>query len=327
MATKRCSHAVRVLRLREMFERQPFVTVAEVQQRFGVSRKTVYNDLAALQEAEVPIEATLAEDGQAHWTMQRAAKKSGLTLGGGQVVPLGLARLALSFLDGTDLYEQLGILQQKLAEGATAQTRRHLEELRRKVTLVPHGPKLYRAKDDVLNALLTALLRDDRVAVRYLAAGASGKPRAHVLEPLTLVLYREALYLIAATAKGSRLCFAVDRITRATWRKGDRFEYPTDHDPASYFDGSFGLLGGSPTRVELLFEEAQARYVKERRWHPTQRFEELGDGRVRMTMDVSGTQDVLLWLMGHAGTFEVVEPAALRAAVRKRAKETVGANG
>jgi len=39
-----------------------------------------------------------------------------------------------------------------------------------------------------------------------------------------------------------------------------------------------------------------------------------------MTMKVSGTYDVLLWLIGHTGTFEVVSPPELRDEVERRVK-------
>ena len=306
------SHAVRVMRIRDMLENRPFVTIKSLEQEFGVCRKTVYNDLEALQAAGVPLFSEKV-DGEARWMIQHHAKSKTvtMTLGEGQVLPLGLAQLALSFLDGTDLHDQLGVIQKKLALGVKPKTKKLLEEAPRKLALVPHGPKIYRHKDDVLNDLLTGLLYDERVQIGYRPPG--GRTKRHVIEPLTLVLYREALYIIARVQKtGLRTCFAVDRITRSERLKGDHFDYPTDHDPKDYFDGAFGLLVGEPTSVELIFDEEQARYVRERQWHPTQRFEDLEDGRVRMTMDVCGTDDVLRWLVGHTGTFEVVSPASLR---------------
>jgi proteasome accessory factor B len=306
------SHAVRVMRIRDMLENRPFVTIKALEQEFGVCRKTVYNDLDALQAAGVPLYSEKV-DGEARWMLQHNVKSKTvtMTLGEGQVLPLGLAQLALSFLEGTDLHDQLGAIQKKLALGVTPKTKKLLEEAPRKLALVPHGPKIYRHKDDVLNDLLTGLLYDERVQISYRPPG--GRTKRHVIEPLTLVLYREALYVVAGVQKtGLRTCFAVDRVTRSERLKGDHFDNPTDHDPKDYFDGAFGLLGGETTSVEIIFDEQQAKYVRERQWHPTQRFEELEDGRVRMTVEVSGTADVLRWLIGHTGTFEVISPRSLR---------------
>lgn len=316
----RLSHAARILRIREMLDHKDHVTIKELQQEFGVSRKTVYNDLDALQEAKVPIYSVTGPSGEARWMLKPAAKKKTITLAAGQVMPLGLARLALSFLEGTEVHDQIGAVMDKLAEGAAPATQLHLAELGKKVAIVPHGPKAYRKKADVLNDILTGLLSDQLVEIRYRSPGK--KPTRHVIEPLSLVLYREALYLIAnsRTFDGLRISFAVDRITRSKWLKGQCFTYPEDYSPGQQLDGAFGLVRGESERVEILFDPEQASYVRERRWHPTQRFETLPDGRVRMTMTVSGTQDVLLWLVGHMGTFEVVSPPALRRQVKERLK-------
>ncbi len=322
MTTKhKPTQALRVLRIRDMLDNRPFVTIAGLMQAFGVSRKTVYNDLGVMQQAGVPLFNDQGPGNEARWMLQPSAKKKTITLAAGQVVPLGLAQKALSFLTGTEVHDQLLAVMEKLAEGAPPLTRTHLHELRRKVAVVGHGPKRYGKQVDVLDDLLTGLLYDERVEICYRSPG--GRQVTHVIEPLTLTIYREALYIIAQsrTYEGLRIPFAVDRIRASSRRKGDRFDYPQDYDPAQATDGAFGLMGGELQQVEILFEEAQARYVRERQWHPSQRFKKMPDGRVRMTMTVSGTQDVRLWLLGHTGTFEVVRPAALREEVRAAVRQ------
>jgi predicted DNA-binding transcriptional regulator YafY len=318
-ADDRYAHAVRIQRIRDLLENKAFVTVRGLMEEFGVCRKTVYNDRDALIAAGVPLHCDVV-DGEARWWLEHEAKRKTitLTLGEGQVLPLGLAQLALSFLEGTEIHDQLREIQKKLAMGASPRTQKQLEEIRRKIAVVRHGPKRYRHQEDVLNDLLTGLLRDERVKIDYRPPGK--KTKTHVIEPLTILLYREALYVVAfSQTRKLRIPFAVDRIVRSEWLKGNRFEYPADYDPGEFFDGAFGMMvGGERTPVEIVFDAEQARYVQERSWHPTQKFKTLPDGRVRMTMEVCGTDDVLLWLLGHSGTFEVVAPAAMREAARAR---------
>jgi proteasome accessory factor B len=312
------THAGRILRLRQLLNDQAFLTVGRLMDEFGVCRKTVYNDIAALEEAGVPIERDKGPSGEVRFLLSRQAKKFNLSLGQGQVLPFGMALRALSFLEGTEVHDQIEEVMGLLCAGAHSVTKKHLGELSKKVAIVPHGPRRYRRKAEVMEAILGGLMRDQLVRIRYRRP--DGKLTTHVVEPLTLLLYREALYLIAnsRTSKTARTRFAVDRITSATWLKGEDFDYPEDYDPAQVLDGAFGLTSGDTENVEILFEPDQARYVMERDWHPTQKFKKLPDGRVRMTMTVSGTQDVLLWLVGHTGTFEVVSPPRLRDDVKAR---------
>ena len=306
------SHAVRVLQMRDMFINEPYVTIPSLREKFGVCRKTVYNDLAALEEGGVPIFPEKV-DGETRWKLNREAKSKTvtMTLNETQVLALGLAQQALSFLGGTFLHDAFREITEMLEGGVKPETKNLLKEVPRKLAIVPYGPKLYADKEDVLDDLFTGMLKNERVKISYQAPG--GRRKQHVIEPLTLVLYRESLYLIANIQKsGKRACFAVERISESTWLRKEKFDYPSDHDSKAYFDGAFGLTCGEAQSVEILFDQQQARYVQERHWHPTQKFEELEDGRVRMTMEASGMGDVLRWLIGQTGSFEVVSPPALR---------------
>lgn len=316
------SHAARVLRVRELLDARPFVTIEGLREELGVSRRTVYNDLAAMQEAGVPVFSEPGPGGEAQWKLETAARRRTVTLSAGQVLPFGAALRVLSFLEGTDLHNQLSIVIGKLFEGASPQTRQQLSQLGKKLAIVHHGPKSYRAQAEVLDDLLSALLYDELVDLWYRPPGQ--KARHHLVEPLTLLLYREALYLLChSRTREERRIFAVDRITKSERRRGEKFTYPADHSPEGVLDGCFGLMGGEPVEVEILFDAAQAHYVRERRWHPTQTFEDLPDGRVRMRMRVSGEADVALWLLGHTGTAEVVAPRELREQVRAASKKAL----
>lgn len=326
MTQDKLSHAARILRLRELLDTRAFVTIRGLMEEFGVTRKTVYNDFETLAEAGVPIVEEIGSDGRARRRLETVAKKKTITLGIGQVLPLGLALRALSFLEGTEVHSALAAVIDKLSAGATPNTKKHLAELSKKVHIVPHGPKEYCNKAEVLDELLDGLMYDQCVEIQYRAPGKRAKK--HVVEPLSLVLYREALYLVAAcrTYDGLRIPFAVDRIRAAKWLKGQGFVYPDDYEPGEGFGDAFGLVPGDRQEVVVVFDEQQARYVQERRWHPSQRFEKLDDGRVQMTMEVAGLQDVLLWLVGHSGTFEVVSPPELRRQVRDTLKRGAAAH-
>lgn len=315
---QKLTHATRVLRIRELLDVRPFLTIDELRNEFGVSRRTVYNDLEALQTAGVPIFSERGPGDEARWKLHSAAKKQTVTLAKGQILPLGMAKLALSFLEGTEIHGQLCVIMDRLAQGLPPLTQTYLDQLPRKIAIVHHGPKTYNEKADVLNDILTSLLYDDLLDIWYRPSG-QNKTVKHRLAPLTLVVYREALYLVADSLEHkTRPMFAVDRMTKSAWLKGQKFDYPADYSPEALLDGSFGLIKGEPTPIEIVFDKDQARYVRERQWHSTQQFEDLPDGRLRMTMTVSGTFDVLLWLLGHAGTAEVISPPALREQVRLR---------
>jgi len=308
----RLNQAARVLRIREMLDAHPFVTIAELRETFSVTRRTVYNDITALQDAGVPVYSEPGPSGEARWMLLPAAKRQTITATIGQTLSLALAQRALSFLAGTDLHGELQTIIERLSNGLTPRHQTFVDELGQKIGVVHVGPKDYTNKADILDDILSGLLYNQRLELWYRPPGA--KTRKHVVEPYSLLLYGEALYLIAfSRTRIARRVFAVDRITRARRLRGEHFDYPKDYSIGEYIDGSFGIVAGDETEVEILFDADEARVVKERRWHPTQTFESAEDGRIRMTMRVGGASEVLFWLFGRCGTAEIVRPEWLRA--------------
>ncbi len=324
--TSKLTHASRVIKILEMLHAKCFVTVPELMEYFNVSRRTVYNDLRALKEADVPLFSEHHPPDEARWALKSEAKKQILTLGAGQVMPMGLSLLALSFLKGTEISEQLETIMQKLSMGASSKTKEHLAELPRKISMVPHGPKLYKRKAEVIDDILSGLLYNQCVSFIYQSPGSKTK-RKHIVEPLTLTLYREALYLTAYSRSCEKtLLFAVDRIFQSKRLKNEAFSYPKDYSPSDVLGDAFGLFGGKPVDVEIIFDAKQAPYIRERHWHKTQKFKALPDGRLRMKVRVAGTFDVLRWLLGHTGTFEVVAPDSLRDEVLQAMQKGIAQN-
>lgn len=316
----RLTHAARVLRIREMLDARPFLTIAELREEFGVSRRTVYNDLSALGDAGVPIYSEPGPEGEARWMLQTAAKRRTLTMTVGQILSLGLARTVLSYLEGTDLHDELSTVMRRMGQGLSPMYRGYVEQLSRKMAVAHVGPKSYVKKVDVLNDIVTCLLYDELVEIWYRPPGE--RVRRHLVEPYTLLVHAEALYLIGLSrTRGERRTFAVERISRSTRRRGERFTYPADYTPESVVDGSFGIIGGEPFEVEVLFDADQAHYIKERRWHATQQLKRMKDGRMRLRMRVSGAIEVLRWIVGYSGSAEIVRPRHLR----ERARELLAA--
>ena len=316
MSLTRLTHAARVLRIREMLDARQGLTIAELRQTFGVSRRTVYNDLKALGDAGVPIYSEPAPSGEVLWKLHPAARRTTLTLTIGQILSLSLARLVLTFLEGTDLHGELSTVMSRLGQGLSPRYRGYVDQMSRKMAVAHFGFKSYAGKVDVLNDLLTGLLYDELVEVWYRPPGKA--VRRHVVEPYTLLVHAEALYLIChSRTRDERRVLAVDRITRSRWLKGQPFDYPTDYRPESLTDGALGVIRGEPTDVELLFDAAQAPYLTERTWHPSQSFRRLKDGRLRMRLRVSATVELLQWLLGYSHSAEIVAPPELRRHARR----------
>jgi predicted DNA-binding transcriptional regulator YafY len=76
-----------------------------------------------------------------------------------------------------------------------------------------------------------------------------------------------------------------------------------------------GAFWGVPVRVELDFDARMATFVRGRLWHDSQRTEDLPDGRLRMTLEVSNDWALRSWLLGFGPAVRVIAPEALAEAI------------
>jgi len=57
-------------------------------------------------------------------------------------------------------------------------------------------------------------------------------------------------------------------------------------------------ISGDLVTVKVVFATKLARYIRERLWHPSQKFRDLTDGRLELTLHVADTLEVRRWILG-----------------------------
>jgi predicted DNA-binding transcriptional regulator YafY len=103
----------------------------------------------------------------------------------------------------------------------------------------------------------------------------------------------------------------------------ETFEPDPDFSPEQYMAQSFLTERGEESvNVVIRFDEYQARYIRERRWHETQEpLEELPDGGVILRFRTGGLGEVKRWVMQWGAHAEVLEPVELRADVAQEVRK------
>lgn len=211
---------------------------------------------------------------------------------------LRVGRDAVSFLQGTLLAEGLD-----KAVGEQALDTRFVHRAEPEPCYAHH--------QDAIDGVLDGLVRTRTLSLTY----GRGHRRMDNLQPLTLVVYRRALYLLGrfADRPGKVYRLRVDRMRDVT--TGSPFSYPPDWDPRAELAPWFGMVAqGEVSTVVLRFSPAVAPYVRERAWHPTAHSRSLPDGRLELTMTTGGAE-LLRFALEWGEHCEVVAPPALRAQV------------
>ncbi len=89
---------------------------------------------------------------------------------------------------------------------------------------------------------------------------------------------------------------------------------PADFRLADYLDVGFRKMRGTgPLQtVYLRFTPVAARFIREKKWHPTQTLEEEADGGVTITIRVNHLVEMKRWVMSFGAECSVIEPKELR---------------
>jgi predicted DNA-binding transcriptional regulator YafY len=226
-------------------------------------------------------------------------------------------------LKGTPLAEDMDSVLDKLQQRATRVERAQLTSDRDRFAYVPDGgTKVYRGKEDVLDALQSGVLLRNVVAFSY--RGANQRLQRGFLAPFSMLLFKHGLYVIGRTLaspkegqairSGAPEIFAAERFTSAEWLREHSFSVPTDFKLDDLLQSAFELhVAGDQAskRVVIEFSKERAAYVRARQWHRSQTLREQADGSVVLSFICANFAPVVSWVLEWGPHALVLEPPEL----------------
>lgn len=320
---RKYSQAARLHDLIRLLEARHGATVAELAEECGVTRRTVYRDLQAVEEAGYPLVKEAGGDGSVLYSFLTGFSKiPPITFSLPELMTLFLCRGQLAFLQGTPFQDDLDAVFGRIRASLPPRSVAHLERLAEAVTPRFQGLRDYSGKRPVLEALRRALLFQLRCTIRYAPAqrGAADYP----FDPYTLLFYKDSLYLggYAHNRQDLRL-FLVDRIETVSVGE-ERFELPADFSIDQLTGGAFGLVAEDPQAIRVRFAAEVAHLVRERVWHGSQRLEEQEGGSLILSLHAGGEKEILAWLYSFVPHVQVLEPSALRETFVQGLRQALG---
>ncbi len=291
------------------------VAVSEIARLTGMTTRTVYRDLNALdEELGVPV----FQAGRGHYGIDRKFFLPPLRLSVPEAIVLFLAsRLIARWSDQYDAAVVSAFT--KLADALPQPIARHVT-----ATMLAVGSHdLNEPFTRSFSAVARGWAEGRVVEIVYdPGTGAEKRTRVHpyFLEPDAAL---RSVYLIGHDEPAAAMrTYKVERIQSATLTQ-DRYEIPADFDPDAWLANSWGIWSSDSTpavRVRLRFESSVAHRVREAVWHRSQELTELPKGRLELAVTVNGIVEIQPWIMSWGGAVEVLEPEALREAVASSAR-------
>lgn len=282
--------------------------------------RTLRRDLEALETAGFPL---LSErvDGRVRWRLMDGSRTiPALAFTPTELIALVMSRHLFKPLEGTEVHAALTSVLQKAGAALPPASHEYVHQLQGlfSVGLGPH--KAYRLHRETIDKLSQAITRAQTVQVRYFSAS-RGRVTRREVDPYRLWYASGGLYLVGYChlRKDVRM-FAIERI-RSVTLTDHPYQMPLGFDLDAYVQDALTVMRGPRIDVELLFNRATALWVRDRIWHPSQQQIPLRDGRLRMTLSVANTRELVGWVLSFGSGVRVIRPDTLRATVEAEARK------
>jgi predicted DNA-binding transcriptional regulator YafY len=204
----------------------------------------------------------------------------------------------------------------RLAASLGSQVQVSLEELREHYTFA--APSTPDVDAQLLVEMHRAIQEQLQVHMRYYTASRDDWTE-RIVHPHHLYNMRGDWYLFAYDQGRKEIRnFHLGRV--AWWQVLVKsFERVPDFSPHEWMSNAFQVERGDETlEIAIRFDEYQARWIRERRWHESQQpLEELPDGGVLLRFQSSGLEEVKRWVMQFGSHAEVLEPERIRRTCRE----------
>ena len=308
--------------LRHIESAQHGLTVAEISELEGVGVRTAYRDLEALQEAGFPLYCERVEKVN-RWAFVDTYKFQvpqpfSLT----ELMSLHLYSDLIKVFKGTVFHDSLESLFKKVKATLPQQTLAYLDKVQSAFSVGIKPYKEYGRFREILNSVTQAVTDSRSLEIAYLPLRTDTETLRKV-DPYKIWFFDGTIYLIGhCHLRGEVRMFVVDRIKmlRVT---DDNFCFPRDFNLDEFLKHSFKVIQDELQTVRLIISREWSRWANEKIWHESQKSRKLPDGRLELTLQVAGLEEIKMWVLSLGSEVEVVEPVALRDLVRESLTRTL----
>ncbi len=308
---------VRLIQLLVTLQSGSYPNAQRLAEMCEVSRRTIYRDLATLEQAGVPIRYDEQRRGYFLGLSPQVSATSQLSEQ--EMLALVIMSRSVGGWQSFHLDETARAGVEKLlycSEDRTRATLMALGELT--------GSRLpsiadWERRREVYENLLDSLAKRRVAQVHYFEPD-DVRPVLTTCCPYRL-LYAQQMWNVIGHSQSHNDV----RLFRIPWIRrvellDQTYEIPKDFSLPHFLGLAWGVERGSTRHlVRLVFSRRIAPAIAEVSWHPTQQLQELEDGQLTLSVIIDGLDEILGWILSFGDQVEVLEPVELRRRVHDAA--------
>ncbi|MBQ7594607.1 MAG: WYL domain-containing protein [Synergistaceae bacterium] len=188
------------------------------------------------------------------------------------------------------------------------------------IIAVPAAP----VKPEIFSLLTEAKYSKRAVNIRYVSPGK--EPRRWTLSPYDFYFRGNSWYMVSFNHKHRALStHRMSRIIEANFASDEDYVMPdVGGFTSDYVSTAWHIAPGNETHsVKIKLSGNLADSMREIKWHPTQKIDELPDGDIILNAEVPYLDEAARWVLAGAPNAKVIEPDELKEIVKDFAMKVI----
>lgn len=313
----------RMLRIHQAVQAGDYPNATRLAAELEVSAKSIHRDLEFMRDRlQLPLEFDRRRLGY-HYTEHVSAFPT-VQITEGELFALLVAEKALQQYRGTSFEQPLLSAIRKMEQSLPETISLDLADVERTISFRTRAEPILDL--EVFEGLAKATAARQQIELSYRKPGQqAAEPR--LVDPYHLANINGEWFLFAYDHLRKDIRTFVPPRIKAIRRTGVTFERPQKFSLEKRLRDSFGVhSGGGEFEVVIRFASGVADYIREKKWHESQRLLELKHGAVELRLKLSSLSEVERWVLGWGGNAVVLRPRELAEAVKQSARKILRAS-
>ena len=306
----------RMLHIHSALQEGRLPNASDLSRQLEVSTRSILRDVEFMRDRlELPIEYDQRRFGF-YYTQEVSAFPS-VKISEGELFALVVAEKALQQYRGTTFEKPLLSAFKKMSDMLPDTISLNMNNWNDSISFRTTAEPI--ANLEAFDQLSQATSRREQLKLGYRKPG-SQTPEQRLIDPYHL-----------ANVNGEWYLFAYDHLRKAirtfvpariVWieKTGRTFERNPKFSVQQELRNSFGVHSGkAQIKVVIQFNDTVADYIREKKWHRSQKLRNLADGGVDLELVLSSLVEIERWILGWGGNARVIEPKELASNIRAAA--------
>ncbi len=313
----------RMLRIHQELQSGKYPNASTLSRKLEVSTKTIHRDLDFMRDRmELPIEYDGARFGFFYYQDVQAFPTMQITEG--ELIAVLIAEKAMEQYRGTNFEKPLLSAFRKMESSLPDTISLNLSDWEQTISFRTTAEPIINL--EIFDTLAKATAQHKQLCLEYRKPGAR-KAEERIVDPYHLANINSEWFLFAFDHDRDDIRTFVPARILSVSATGEKFPAPKKFSLEKRLRDSFGVHSGKGEYdVTIRFDATVADYIREKRWHPSEKVRNLKDGGLDLQLKLSSLNEVQRWVMTWAGNATVLSPTELADSVREAAAKIMTAH-